>query len=394
MKKNKYILCGLLTLTGLVTFFNNLTRKTIDIESEETKHATVDPQDSFVTAKIESIASKVEMEKYSFHSQCNCSRSAPNLSTLEKSYLASVISAAKSSDTPWTFPDGTYVGHSTCNRYTSALGSGQKVLSYTYYTPWNTSGNRIRADNKPNDQSSERYQEVLQPSATTIKELYPGWRMRIYHNVTYSDDSAVWKKFCTLYCENDHVDFCDVRDLPDIGDLNEKFPIGRFWRFQALGDPTVKIFGSRDVDSWIIPRERSAVFDWENSGDQFHIMRDGPFHVAIILAGLWGAKNYDNFQKALEVRHRLLDVPLDQSKMYDQDTLASRVWPAVRNHSTIHDSYNCAKGEKMGIMKPFPNKRQGFLFCGRGPSNVNAMNILIKTKCPLMCRPKENWEYC
>ena len=31
---------------------------------------------------------------------------------------------------------GSFVGQSTCNSYTTALGAGQRVLSYTYYTPW------------------------------------------------------------------------------------------------------------------------------------------------------------------------------------------------------------------------------------------------------------------
>ena len=49
---------------------------------------------------------------------------------------------------------------------------------------------RFRADGRPNDQSSTRYAELLQPLARAIKEMYPGWRMRIYHNVTL-EDSAV-----------------------------------------------------------------------------------------------------------------------------------------------------------------------------------------------------------
>ena len=77
------------------------------------------------------------MSSKDFHS-----RSAPKLSTLEKSYDTSLVDGAKSSSTPWTLPAGTYVGSSTCNRYTSAIGSGQKVLSYTYYTPWKSMGGR------------------------------------------------------------------------------------------------------------------------------------------------------------------------------------------------------------------------------------------------------------
>ena len=75
------------------------------------------------------------------------------------------------------------------------------------------------------------------------------------------------------------------RVLPSTGNLNQDFPIGRFWRFQALGDPTVRSqgsqqnicmarmfnirkFASRDVDSWILPRERDAVNDWEDRGER------------------------------------------------------------------------------------------------------------------------------
>ena len=59
-------------------------------------------------------------------------------------------------------------------------------------------------------------------------------------------------------------------------------------------------------------------------------MRDGPFHITTILAGLWGAKNYANFQQALVIRDRLLNVVPDQWKFYDQKILNTKVWPAVR----------------------------------------------------------------
>ena len=62
------------------------------------------------------------------------------------------------------------------------------------------------------------------------------------------------------------MDFCDTRDLPGIGDLNTNFPVGRFWRFQVLGDPTVSMFGSRDTDSLLSEREEAAVRDWLGRG--------------------------------------------------------------------------------------------------------------------------------
>ena len=48
-----------------------------------------------------------------------------------------------------------------------------------------------------------------------------------------------------------------------------------------LGDPTVRMFGVRDLDMYMLPREREAVTVWEmgnytNKVKQFYIMRDTP----------------------------------------------------------------------------------------------------------------------
>ena len=102
------------------------------------------------------------------------------------------------------------------------------------------------------------------------------------------------------------------------------------FNWQVIGDPTVEMFGSRDVDSYLMPREKAAVDEWIKKQRQFHIMRDGPFHITTILAGLWGANNYHNLKKATNIRMRLLDVPVKHWKFYDQAVLHRRVWPAVR----------------------------------------------------------------
>ena len=57
--------------------------------------------------------------------------------------------------------------------------------------------------------------------------------------------------------------------------------LGRWWRFIVLGDPTVRMFGVRDLDMYMLPREREAVTVWEmgnytNKVNQFYIMRDTP----------------------------------------------------------------------------------------------------------------------
>ena len=77
--------------------------------------------------------SNVQILQYSFHESCNCSRSLPNLKSMKKSIDFGNLDE---------LPDGSFVGKlqylttpvscnnilgpSTCNDYTTALGSGQK----------------------------------------------------------------------------------------------------------------------------------------------------------------------------------------------------------------------------------------------------------------------------
>ena len=162
------------------------------------------------------------------------------------------------------------------------------------------------------------------------------------------NETEAWDTLCSLYCQYDFIDLCDTRALPTVGDLNTRFPIGRFWRFQVLADPTVSVFGSRDVDSFLTEREAASVSAWLVSGKQWHVMRDGPFHRyficpgvyghvhchvmsrSTVLAGLWGGANYENLTMASQVRSQLLGVQPNLYKFYDQRILHGRVWPVIR----------------------------------------------------------------
>ena len=201
----------------------------------------------------------------------------------------------------------------------------------------------------------ERFLGLFQPLAESARRLFPGWRLRIYHNVT-SEDTEALDLFCQLHCNYSFVDLCDTRNLPGIGDLNAQFPVGRFWRFQPLADPTVEIFGSRDSDSFLSEREAAAVSAWLRSGEQFHVMRDGPFHTAPVLAGLWGAVNYINMSKAAAVRKSLLSVKPNLDYSYDQQILRSVVWPVIRDSAAIFDSYFCRDVQRFGHSRPWPTK--------------------------------------
>lgn len=283
--------------------------------------------------------------------------------------------------------------HATHTAQPWAAGKG---FSPTHITALGEQQKKQYMENgKPTD-TEERFLELLQPLAESASKIYPGWRMRIYHNIT-KDDQMAFSTFCKIYCEHDFVDLCDVRDLPVIGDLNTRFPIGRFWRFQVLADPTVEVFGSRDVDSYLTEREASAVGAWlGGSGKQFHVMRDGPFHRSTMLAGLWGAHNYMNMAMAKKVKSALVDVQPNLFKFYDQRILQFKVFPLVRDIAAIYDSYNCGIIWKFGHCRPWPSKRQGFRYVGYGPTKNYAVRALRRKRCPVKCRPEahKDWEYC
>ena len=60
-------------------------------------------------------------------------------------------------------------------------------------------------DNGKPTETAERFLELLKPLAESARELYPDWRMRIYHNVTDNDTEVRIVMSChaidiTLYC--------------------------------------------------------------------------------------------------------------------------------------------------------------------------------------------------
>ncbi|KAK7071411.1 hypothetical protein SK128_012288, partial [Halocaridina rubra] len=164
---------------------------------------------------------------------------------------------------------------STCSDFTTQRGAGQNVVAYSYY----------HTEGKVNIESQhfKKYLGQLHGRARVIHDSYPDWNMRIYHNV--SEDDEVGNKFlCKIYCVHQHVDLCQVHNLPDLGDLVKRGVVGRLWRFAVMGDPTVSLFLSRDSDSWILDREVAVVREWISSGKGFHVIRDHPNHKAVMLA--------------------------------------------------------------------------------------------------------------
>lgn len=163
------------------------------------------------------------------------------------------------------------------------------------------------------------------------KKYYPDWTCRFYVDKTVPDDLIV-----TL--SND----AEVFYMP-----NSDGNYGLFWRFEPLKDNTINRFIVRDVDSRLNPREAAAVKEWEESGLEFHIMRDNIQHRVPICGGMWGATNefirkvapvYDAELKQFLAQLTFPELYKERGKYFncDQPFLWRRIWPRVINSHIAH----------------------------------------------------------
>ena len=103
---------------------------------------------------------------------------------------------------------------SSCNGYATSRGPGQKVVAYSYYG--DSRDERVRS----------RYLSQIRSRAEEVRDKYPGWTVRVYFDSGEDDVEAV-KSMCDVWCELDHVDFCDASNLPrPFGNLKSLMPVG------------------------------------------------------------------------------------------------------------------------------------------------------------------------
>jgi len=159
-------------------------------------------------------------------------------------------------------------------------------------------------------------------NAIAASFIYPEWRCRFY-----VDESVPDRVIQRLLEEGAKV--------RRVGGL----PAGRFgtfWRFLVADDEAVDRYLVRDCDACLNARERAAVDAWLASGRHFHVMRDGPTHTEIMLAGMWGGVRGALPSMQEEIINYCQTAPL--SRTADQSFLRERVWPTVRQSVLAHDS--------------------------------------------------------
>lgn len=235
---------------------------------------------------------KVSLKLRPSNSSCSCRQNEEiNLNEIDSvTYQVSIVSIDKK-DKNNTTTRKYLIGKRefnklvhTCGSFTSLRrGQHQRVVSYSLFG----------AHHHRNKFFSDRIKMIAQQ----IKQLYPGWLMRIYH------DGSIDRSFvCQLECLVDQrgrladmVDFCDLTKLTV--NVSEhvlrpvEYMLPRMWRFLAVGDSFVDLVLSRDSESFVVEREVDAVQAWLQSDKLFHVMRDHPAHESIILEGMWGIKS-------------------------------------------------------------------------------------------------------
>ena len=176
-------------------------------------------------------------------------------------------------------------------------------------------------------------------NADLAKQIYPGWLCRFYVG------KSVPVKIITQLIEKENT---EVFVMSEEGDWTSMF-----WRFMPASDMNIECVISRDTDSRLSIREKEAVDQWLDSGLDFHIMRDHPFHATEILGGMWGVRT----GKIKNNRSMISDYVKGDFWQVDQNFLKEKIYPIVKDDSLVHDPFF----EK----KPFPTTREGSEFVGQ-----------------------------
>jgi len=189
--------------------------------------------------------------------------------------------------------------------------------------------------------SDSKYTHGALCNAEIAKEIFPDWICRFY-----IDDSCDKSLIETIKGENVEVVLVDSKDSFH----------GMFWRFYPASETDVDVMISRDCDSRLSIREKTAVDEWLNSDKDFHIMRDHPYHTTEILGGMWGCRN--DILKDIETE--MSDYNKEDFWQVDQNFLREKIYPLVVNQSIIHDSYLKYNTDS----KKFPTERINKEFVG------------------------------
>jgi len=190
-------------------------------------------------------------------------------------------------------------------------------------------------------------------NAKALDDVFPDWLARFYCG------TSVPKGIIRTLESYENV---EVVIMEEKGSWN-----GMFWRFYPASEEDVDVMISRDCDSRLTEREKSAVDEWLESDKSFHIMRDHPWHGTQILGGMWGVRGdiLKNMKSMID------DYFKGDFWQVDQNFLKEKVYNRIKNDCFVHDSYHNYELFK----RPFPLKRIAQEFVGEAFDKYNRPNM-------------------
>ena len=114
-----------------------------------------------------------------------------------------------------------YFQNTTCGLSAFRRGSGQKVIGFSFYEK----DNKRRKERKlKTSWDNPPYFEGVRENLDLVSQLYPGWVVRLYHDL--QEDDPLMATLCSYVCQHQYFDLCDVTNLPSTflkGQLSQLF---------------------------------------------------------------------------------------------------------------------------------------------------------------------------
>lgn len=187
-------------------------------------------------------------------------------------------------------------------------------------------------------------------------DFFPDWEMWVYY-----DDSVPEDILKTL--EKNNV-VLKKRNSPGY--------VKATWRFLPAADETIDYFISRDADSRISERDKTAVEDWIMSNKDFHILRDHPVgHNWHMNAGMWGCKGgkIPDMESLIEQYSK---THATNQSYFDQMFLRDVIYHKTLNSLLSHDEY--FNFEPFSVPVPRDRKLDNFAFVGESIKSDDTPN--------------------
>ncbi|XP_047481564.1 uncharacterized protein LOC125033991 isoform X2 [Penaeus chinensis] len=89
------------------------------------------------------------------------------------------------------------LGSSTCSDAATLRGANQSVISFSLFGAF-----------------PSEYHDGVPVVVARAAEAYPGWAVRVYHDLDLAKDLSARAWVCSLACKFPHLDFCSVGSLP------------------------------------------------------------------------------------------------------------------------------------------------------------------------------------